>query len=475
MRRIEQGIKSTVNKLNVFIRAIETYSESTLGRINDALHKIMGVAIGDIEVLQRIFGKYKEIFDLLFEKKFKQVLHFLDSAEYTLNYLTMRLDSDPRSQSLYPTDHVDRGVMDYGWGAFIHARGVFDVLWLSLLSMGPIRTMVPVKRLDPAITMALPDSLWRDTDREDTCYTHFQDEAQKYKVLVTLINDALRNWQELNDTIGASAGWPDTLKTNISERQSNVGLLRACTREYKDVVTLAVDGISVVISAIRNALTADASFDYKTFRESIHEDIAAINKSALWLDNQLEMYRAFNVSKIGLAGMLLKGDERAEVRHRMDSLLFKTDLDAIFKLQGETQIVKNKIQEWLVSGLEISHSLVPFFDVGVIDAKMRKLSFWRKPVVDLRIPELFKYSFRPDETWRTWPVGVPIVNLTTPDGSHYISDILDSYMTGINDALFVVQHTELTTKEQAMAAFDALWVELQTYMRTSEIDEMFIR
>ena len=200
-----------------------------------------------------------------------------------------------------------------------------------------------------------------------------------------------------------------------------------------------------------------------------------IGESASWLFWQLERYRSYNISKTDLAKNLLDTDIQEKVRRRMESILFNTDLDAIFRLQTEAQTVKSSLQKWYTSCVDIFKSFVDYFGYDVIVQILRTLRFWRKPIVDFRTPRVLQYTFDPSESWRTWPAGVSLDDLTTVSGSRYISSILDGYMAGINNALYEVQHTLQMTKEETMSAFDALWEELQSYRRLGQIDGSFIR
>ena len=458
-----------------FIRTVDTSSSYSLGRISDALVKIKKLASSDIGTIKETITTYKLTYDYVLGKEIDHTAYFLDYANYNLDYLAKRLKKDTRSQSIYPQDHPNKGNMDYGWDAFSQAKGVFDVLWQSLSSIDRIEQMVNMNDLNETVKLSLPESLWIGFPDDKTCLNLLELESEGYKVLIQLIHEALRNWQVLNDQIGKLVGWPDTMDENILERQQNMASLKSCVNEYKDAITTALDDISGVKLAADDALNGDAQFDYQAFKDSVADDIITINESALWLYEQLQTYRSFNVSKTDLAENVLDTNIQDKVRRRMESILFNTDLDAIFKLQTETQTVRSSVQKWFISCLDISNTLVDYFGYDVIVTPVRTLNLWRKPSVDLRTPGVMEYTYDPGESWRTWPTSISMDDLTTSVGLHYISTLLDGYMAGINEALYEVQHTLLSAKEETLSVFDTLSREFSSYRQLGQVDDSFVR
>ena len=186
-------------------------------------------------------------------------------------------------------------------------------------------------------------------------------------------------------------------------------------------------------------------------------------------------YLTYDLSKLYLAEMILNSKTQDNVIRNMDTILFKNDLEAIFKLKSDAQRMKPNIQKLYVEGLAALNTLLPYFEREEVESNLRNLSLWRQPIAELRTREVLKYLYSIDETWRTWPTSVSLGDLITPEGSKYISDILNGYMEGIYEALFEVQHTSLLAKEDAVNAFVTLWSELQLYKKQSQIDDNFVR
>ena len=425
--------------------------------------------------MQQTITTYKQTYDAVLRNELDHTVYFLDCAKHNLNYMAKRLELGPRSQSIYPHGHQNKGIMDYGWDAFTQAKGVFDVVWQSLASIDRIEQMVDMNNINDTVKLSLPTSLWTGPTEDERCKQLLELESMGYKVLVQLIHEALRNWKILNDGMGNSVGWPNTMDENISERQGNITSLKSCVNEYKDAITKALDDISAVKLDAENLLNADAHFDYDTYKRSVMEDTEAINESASWLYAQLQTYHSFNVSKTDLAENVLDTNIQDKVRRRMESILFNTDLDAIFNLQTEAQTVRSNVQKWFTACLDISNTLVDYFGYDLIVAHVRTLNIWRKPTVDFRTPGVMEYTYDPGESWRTWPTSISMEDLTTSVGLHYISTLLDSYMAGINEALYDVQHTLLITKEEALSVFDTLSRELNSYQQLGQVDGNFVR
>ena len=176
-----------------------------------------------------------------------------------------------------------------------------------------------------------------------------------------------------------------------------------------------------------------------------------------------------------MAKHILSTASKDDMFRYMDNIFVKTDVEAISKLRTESRGVKVTIQKWYVEGLSSISYLLDYFDKDEIEYKMRNMSLWRQPIVDLRTDDVLKYSLNVDQTWRTWPLSVSLRKLITPEGSQFIANILEGYMNGINEALYEIQQTSLTTKNDAVAAIDVLWRELQSYKSQSEIDDNFVR
>ena len=362
--------------------------------------------------------------------------------------------------------------MDYGWNAFIQAMGVFDVLRMSLISITDINSMVSSHNPNETVTKALPFSLWSSNKRSRVCSQLIENEANEYASLVKLLYKALHNWQESNQ----QEGWPNGMQEELANRKQDITSLKLCANEYKDTIIKALSDLAGIKSAAEDTLNSGTNFDFQAFKNSFKEDLNAISASGSWLHDNIKQYHGNTISKLDLAKNILTAKmSYADVIRHMETVLFKTDLDAIFKLRTEAQRVKTNIQNWIVAGLSAISSFVQYFGKEEIESKIRNISLWRQPIVDLRTVDGLRFSYNFDETWRTWPISLPLQNLITPGGSKYISDILDDYIKGIDGALYEVQHVSLAAKEEAVLAFDVLWKELQSYELLSQIDESFVR
>ena len=433
------------------------------------------LADNDTGTIKGAITQYKQAYDSLLGERLDHTLHFLGYAEYNLNYLVIRMDSGPRDsdESLYPPDHDNLGTMDYGWDSFTQANGVFDALWRSLSHINRTNQMVSTRDFNDSIKMYLPGRLWFGSTQETYCLELIKLELGGYRVLVTLIREVLDDWEQQGNITGGYS-WPYALQGNVTQRKGNMASLKSCIIEYKDVVTVALYNIST-LKFNAESLKSDTNFDHLTLKSSITDYIIAINQSASLLNEQLESYSAYRISKINLTENLLTRDIGDEVHRHMQSIVFKIDLDAITKLQTETQTVTSSVHKWFISSFKICASFIHYFGYDVIAKLVRTLNLWRKPTVDLRTPGIMKYAYGQGKSWRTWPTSTHLVNLTTSIGSHHISSILDGYMAGINGALYEVQRTLLTTKADAITAFNALWDELKAYRQQSQIDDRFIR
>ena len=476
-----------MNKLNNFTWSVVTYSSSSLSRINDALDKINRVAKKDVKMIQSSLSVHKETFDSLIGNKVDHVLYFLDNADHSLDYLALRLTTGPRDDSLYSPNRDDK-IMDYGWDAFTYAKGVFDILRISLLSIESteslmsthstqqsVSTRYPDGQMPPDVQSNKPINIWSSVFRQQSCTRLFKKEADGYRALLELIHDALDNWYQLNDTQGNVVGWPGEINLHVAERKKKVDSLKSCVAECKDAIARTSTELLNIEADIIDILNAATSFDYPAFVDSIASELKRINKTAQWLHGQVERYSVQNITKLDMANEMFDSNIQEEINRQMETILFKIDLDAIFKLQTETQAVKSNIQNWFVSGLGAINNLADYFGENNIDEEMRKLHLWRKPVADLNSPRLLQYSYPSDENWRTWPISVSLRELVGSSGSRYISTILDEYMVDINEAMYQVKHISSNAKEEAEAAFSTLWTELNTYKLQSRIDDPFIR
>ena len=361
--------------------------------------------------------------------------------------------------------------MGYAWDSFSHAKGAFNVLWRSLSHINSTNRMVKTTGFSGHDKVSLPDRLWAEPAREENCLDLIQLELEGYQVLVTLIPETLVNWRQK----GNESGLSDTMTEIVSQRLGNITSLKSCVGEYKNVVTTALDSISSIKNAAENLLKSDTHTDFRALKGSIGDHITAINQSASVLSRHLESYSAYKMSKMYLAENLLNTSIRDRVRRRMESIIFKIDLDAMLKLQTETEAVKSLVHKWFISSFDSFTKSINYFGNDVVFNMIRNLNLWRKPTVDFRTPDVIKYTYGSSENWRMWPTTTYIVNLTTLAVSQKIAFILDGYMFGINDALYEVKHTLLGTKEEVMSAFDALWHELEAYRQEGQINDRFIR
>ena len=471
IRSISQSIKTVVSKLNTFTRTAEFYSRSTLHGINDALAKIKQLVKNDVDAMNDMVNNYKQAYDAFLDKKIDHLLNFLESADDYLDYLEVRSESELWDYYLKVPRLHGRGNTDRGWSAFTLAMGVFDVLRTSLLSVKEINSMVPIVDLDESVRKALPIRLWSSNERWRTCDQLFSREANAYKYVLRTIYEALYIWQESDKR----EGWPPTWEKRLNYRRGNINLLKGCAREYRDIITRALGDISDVKSAAEETLSTGTSFDPQAFEDSLKEDLKAIRIWGSWLDEQLLRYYTHNTSKLDLAQTLLTVKTQDDIARYMETILFKTDLSAVFKLETDAQRLNTNMQKWYVAALSAVNSLLGYVDRDEMESKMRNISLWRKPVVDLHSPEVLKFSYSFDETSRTWPSSVSLQNLITPDGSRYISDILEGYMSGLGEAMYEVQRTSQASKEETVTEFRALWEDLQSYVRHSQIDDRFIR
>ena len=467
--RISHNIKTVVSKLNNFTRTVALHTSSTLRLVNEALVKIKQLVKNDVDAMENMVHSYKEAYETFLGVKIDHVINFLESADDYLGHLAVRSESGPWTFALNVAPIGNRGSKDYGWVPLTQAIGVFDVLRVSLLSVTDINTMVPIADLDESARKVLPSNLWASKDQWRFCNQKFTREASAYRGLIIRLYKALYNWQESNK----AAGWPDNFQITITRRKRNVKHLKVCAEEYRDIITKTLGDISSFKSEV--ALNTGTGFDFKAFADSLIEDLKSISVSGSWLYQQLRRYREHTISKLQLAQTLLGANSQDDIVRYMETVLFKIDLSAIFKLETESQRVKTNIQKWYAAGLGVISSLLGYVERDEVESKMRNLSIWRKPVVDLRTPEVLKYSYSFEETWRTWPASVPLPNLVTPDGSQYISNILEGYMNGIGEALYAVQRTSQASKEEAVTQFGVLWEDLQSYVRQSQIDDRFIR
>ena len=465
--RTSHMIGAVVKKLDDFVKTVNVFSNSKLGRINHALVKIKQLVLNDIDAMGRMVNTYKQTYDSLLSDKIDHLLYFLDSADNNHDYLALRVTKWLGYQSLFH----NRGIRNYGWNAFTQAMGVFDVLRHSLGEIKDINIMIPFTNLNDTVRKSLPSSLWSSNERRQKCKVLFSREQYRYIALTRDLDEVLNRWERRN----TRGWWPDLMAARVTTLKKKNVALRQCLKEYRDTIYMALDEISSIQSVTADALTSGTNFDLQSFEESFKEDLKAISASGSWLYQQIGKYIIHNVSKLDLAKDLLRAKIRDDMVQYMETIFLKTDLEAISKLRTEARGLKTTMQNWFVAGLgAISHFLA-YFERDEIEYKLRNLTLWRQPIVDLRSPQVLTHAYSFDETWRTWPVSVSLQNLITPEGLQYISNILDGYMTGINDALYEVQQTSLTRKDEAVAALDVLWREMQSCEQQSQIGDDFIR
>ena len=465
--RISEITETLINKLTTFVRAVKIYSGSKLVRIALALAEIRKLVVNDIGAMDNLVQNNKQVYDSLLKRRIDHLLYFLDASDFHLDHIALRLENDLWYEPLFD----DSGVRNYGWNAFIQAIGVFDTLRLSLYSIKDIGNMISISDLNDDVRRALPLSLWFSNKRRRTCEVLFYREMLRYKAVIRDMERVFRNWESLDK----QEDWPGALSWRIQMSKSKITPLKLCANEYRDTITKALDHLSSIKAATEDMLNTGTSFDFETFQGSFHDDLKAISASGSWLHWQMNKYIAYNISKLELADQLLSATSKDDMYRYMENIFFKTDLEAISKLRSESRGVKATIQKWFVAGLGAISYLLDYFDTDEIEYKMRNISLWRQPIVDLRTDVVLRYSLNIDETWRTWPLSVSLRKLITPEGSQYISNILENYMLGINEALYEIQQTSLTTKDEAVAAIDVLWRELRSYKLQSQVDDNFVR
>ena len=473
IRQIVLSVEAVKNRLDYFIQTITHHSRATLGRINDALLLIKQLLLKDVSAVEDMVKSYKKAYDCFLGVKIDHLLYFLDSAEDNVDYLLLRMRHEPLYLSLYERDHEYRGIMDYGWNAVTQAMGVFDVIRLSLISLEDINTMAVVSDLNETVRKALPFSLWSSNRRWRACEQLLKREGKAYRVQVKMLYSwVLLTWKK------GQTRWHSMhhrLIDKLKMRKKHASSVKLCANEYKYTLNKALYDLSVIKLAAEDIVAKGTYTNIQQFKSSIEDHLKAISALGLWSYQHIDRYYAYNISKLELAKSLWNAKSKMDVFRYMEAVLFKTDLDAILKLKTEAQSMKSNIQKWYVASLAAVSSMIGYFRKDGVELNIRNLNIWRKPVIDLRTPEVLKYSYNIVETWRAWPASVPLQNLITPGGSQYISDILEGYMVGINEALYEVQHTSLTAKEEAVAAFDSLWDMLQSYKQQSQIDDNFIR
>ena len=423
--------------------------------------------------MDNMVKNYKKAYDSFLGAKIDHLLYFLDSAEDNVDHLLLRMRHGPLYMSLYERDHEYRGMMDYGWNAVTQAMGVFDVVRLSLISLEDINTMAVVSDLNETVRKSLPFSLWSSNRRWRACDQLLKREGKAYRVQVKLFYQwVVLTWKQGRTRWHAEH---QRLIEKLNMRKKHASPVKHCANEYKYTLNKALNDLSSIKMAAGDTVKKGTDINIQLFESSIEEHLKAISALGLWLYQHIDRYCAYNISKLDVAKSILNAKSKMDAVRYMKAVLFKTDLDAILKLKTEAQSIKSNIQKWYVSSLAAVSSMIGYFRKDDVESNIRNLNLWRKPVIDLRTPEVLKYSYNIGETWRAWPASVPLQNLITPGGSQYISNILEGYMVGINEALYEVQHTSSTAKEEAVAAFDSLWDMLQSYKQQSQIDDSFIR
>ena len=464
---ISQRIETVINKLDDFVTTVEIFSSSRLRRISLALAKIRQLVVKDIDAMDRMVQNYMRAYEVLLKAKIDHVLYFLDSSDFHLDYLASRIEKDP-------WDGSDGSITDkwrYGWGAFSQAMGVFDVLKWSLLSFKDISKMITIKDLNDYMRRALPSSLWYSNERRRTCVSLFAREGSRYATLSRDLSTVLTFW----DRLQGWEQWPIYLHSRVEWSKIKIIPLKECTNEYRSTITKTLGELSSIKTAAEDTLNTGKGFDFKSFKGTFERDLEVISATGSRLHAQIKKHTAHNISKLEFAKQLLSAKSKEDMGRYMETIFFKTDSEAVSKMRTEARELKTIIQKWFVAGLRAITSLLDYFDEDEVEYNMRNLSLWRQPIVDLRTADVLKYLLNVDETWRTWPLSVSLRNLITPEGSQYISNILEEYMTGINEALYKVQETSLIIKDEAAVEFDVLCEELQSYKLQGEINDNFVR
>ena len=423
--------------------------------------------MNDIDTIGNIVNNYMQAYNAVLEEKIDHLLYFLDSADYHLAYLKLRLQKSPGYRQL----NTYRENRNYGWNSFMQTTGVLDILQFSLREIQDINIMLSFTNLNDRTKEALPSSLWRSNERRRKCVVRFDQEQINYNYILMGIDEVLSSWESRY----IPREWPYNLQNQIRWRKNQIPFVKKCVMEYRDTISRVLDDISHIKSATADTLTSGSNFDFDSFKESFQEDLTAISASASWLYGQISKYIMHDISKLDLANRLLKSKTKDDLVRYMETIFFKTDIDAISKLRTEARELKTTTQNGFIAGLGGINNLLPYFQSDEIEYKLRNLSLWRQPIVDLRSSGVLTYAYNFDETWRTWPLSVSLQNLITPRGSQYIVNILDRYMAGINDALYELQQVLLTSKDEAVVALDLLWRELQSYKQQSQINDDFVR
>ena len=462
---ISQRIETVISKLDDFVRTVEMFSSSRLRRISLALVKIRQLVVKDVDAMDRMVQNYMQAYEALLKAKIDYVLYFLDSSDFHLDYLASRMEKGPWDGSW------TRDKWSYGWGPFSQAMSVFDVLRGSLISFKDISKMITISNLNDDVRRALPSSLWSSNERRRTCEWLFDREGVRFGSISADITRVLNFWERLQ--IGKE--WPRRLLWRIETSKSKLIPLKQCANEYRSTITKTLDELSRIKTAAEDTLNTGKGFDFETFEGTFDKDLGAISATGSWLHGQIKKHTAHNISKLEFAEQFFSAQSKEDMVRYMETIFLKTDLEAVSKMRTEARELKAIIQKWFVAGLRAITYLLDFFDEDEVEYKMRNLSLWRQPIVDLRTADVLKYWLNVDDTWRTWPLSVSLRNLITQEGSQYISNILEDYMTGINEALYKVQETSLAIKDEAAVEFDVLWEELQSYKLRSEINDNFVR
>ena len=427
----------------------------------------------DIGIIKNLVVKIKETFDSEFGDSIKPTINQAQNFHDALSYLVVNIDHAHNNDVQYYSQNNTAIVFDPKY--LFHVRNMIVSLKAHLIAFYNTVVKRIMFNVGENIQKYKPMRLWLMSNSSFNCELVIRNEIEEYTALIELIEDILRDWGELRGTNSSDKQRSHALINAVRMSYTNVLVTISCISELHMIIENGHEVVSRLHKDVDDALTNNAVYNTLSFHEALKSELDNINSQRELLQDLLIRYSRNSSSMLDVVDEILKNDIHESLKTTTETMLSKMDLDTVMKLQIESQSIKNNVQKWIQSALNITNKLAKYYDNEFIETKMRSLKIWKKPIPVLGVPELLQYKYEDSEIWRTWSFSLKLNQFVSMEASTEISGILNYYFDELYKKMNWIRRHMLNAIREALVEVSRLEDKMLAYKQKSELKDDYIR
>ena len=425
-------------------------SSSIFNTIPDGIQQFINLAKSDFE--QNIMGDLPVIET---EYQFKigttstSILFLLDMASGYLSQLTVLLNSGKN------LDNSNQKIKDIGIDAvreleaFTHAVSV-----LAVLNNTDNLENVPNK-----FNLISNGNVSCD----DTVYNSEHESAD----LVTLL-------KELEDGTAYNAGgdlkqsWINSTKSQTVLLIQDGAALKSCLTAFPKTVSTLKTNILQYLEKMSNDLSS-VSLSLKVFDHvKIYKDIDTLRESIM---TDLMKYANNTITKYRLASF----DHVSKINDHVETTFLSVTKNMISPLELLLNNIEKEALNMYVGVIQNIGTLDQFFKSTLFEDDCRSLGILRIPVPALELPELIRFKYTSEETWKVWPKNVDLQKFVSRMNTPTMSQVINGFFSLMKTELNHVSN-EMTRLQNSVSAAVAIFqTAMNDYQKEGQVDNKFIK